>query len=250
LLQALLVILTPMILLLGDLHIGLGDSQKKLELLKFILNGFSHAEKVVFLGDIFDFYYECPETVMELYGEFLSTLKNLRAQKEVLYVQGNHDFFPMKLLINCGVKLSAKGFKITYHGKSIYLTHGDLLTLSGLMTRIFLSFPLWNILMKLIPCPLIYGIARRISTLSRKRSSSKALTESIPEPVRKLFKKYDIVVTAHFHKPVAEKLGEGKIYVNPGDWLEYYTFGVITDGKVNIFKVSDNEFIKLSEVEI
>lgn len=228
-----------MILVLGDLHIGLVDGSSKTEKLHKILEFFKDAEMLVLLGDIFDFYFECEHVAMEKYHDFIKLLENTVKKMPVFYVQGNHDFFPLKILQERGIKIIKKDLLLFKNGKSFYFTHGDLLSMQGLMTRIFLTFKLWQVLMKLLPCNLIYSTATVISKWSRKRSAQKNITESFEKRRKRLLQKYDCVVTAHLHRPLIERTPEGKIYMNPGDWLTFYTFATIEDKQLTLWEIKD-----------
>ncbi|MEO0230017.1 MAG: UDP-2,3-diacylglucosamine diphosphatase [candidate division WOR-3 bacterium] len=238
-----------MILVLGDLHIGLVYDSSKTEKLNIILDRFKDAEMLIMLGDIFDFYFECEDVVMNKYRDIINLLEKTAKKIPVFYIQGNHDFFPLKILQERGIKVIKKDLLLFRKGKSFYFTHGDLLSLEGFMTRIFLTFKLWQVLMKLLPCNFIYSIASAISKWSRKRSSQKSIKESFKKAQKRLLKKYDCVITAHLHKPLIERTPENKIYLNPGDWLTFYTFATLEDNQITLWEIKDEinkkEVVKL-----
>ncbi|MDI6851882.1 MAG: UDP-2,3-diacylglucosamine diphosphatase [bacterium] len=237
-----------MILVLGDLHIGIGR-EEKLSKLNLIFENFKELDAVIFLGDIFDFYFECPEKVEEVYGYYLSVFKQLAGTTTVFYIQGNHDFFPMHKLEQIGVKIISRDLIMERRGKSIFFTHGDLLSFKGRVTRSFISLPLWQSLMKLLPCNLIYAIARKISEWSRRRSSARPLKRENFKKIEELLSNFDIVITAHFHKPIINRYGN-KIYGNPGDWLRYFTFLTLNGEFLTLWGFDNSLIVKLEEVKI
>jgi len=83
-----------MILVLGDLHLGLENNMEKFSKLRLVFEQFPNPEKIVLLGDIFDFYYECPRYARDIYGPFIDLISTKARESVVFYVQGNHDFFP------------------------------------------------------------------------------------------------------------------------------------------------------------
>jgi UDP-2,3-diacylglucosamine hydrolase len=237
------------ILVLGDLHIGIGGQEEKAEKLKRIFDNFKELESVVFLGDVFDFYFECPKKVEEIYGDYLHLFQQFTKSTPVFYIQGNHDFFPLKKLEQIGFTIISRELVLEKWGKKMFFTHGDLLSVRGRITRRFLTFPLWQSLMKFLPCDFTYAIARKISRWSRGRSSAKPLKEKNFKKVEKLLSYYDIVVTAHFHRPMLRRYGD-KIYANPGDWLTYFTFMTISSELLTLWKLEGSLIVKVEEVKI
>ncbi len=236
-----------MILILGDLHIGLEADLGKIRWLKRIFEYFSNIEMLILLGDIFDFYFECPQKAIEKYGEVIDIIADVATKKPVFYIQGNHDFFPLRLLQERGVKTVSKDISLFWNEKSIYFTHGDLLTPPGVITRAFLTIKLWQFFMKLLPCNLIYSIAQKISKWSRKRSSQKEIKKAVQKKLEKLLLKHEIVITAHLHRPIVQKYNSGKIYINPGDWLSYYTFVTLENNRIILWELKEEQ-IKEKEV--
>ena len=45
---------------------------------------------------------------------------------------------------------------------------------------------------------------------------------------------YDWVIFGHFHSPVIEEIGEGKVYANPGDSLQHSNFIVLTQDQIRL----------------
>ncbi len=239
-----------MILVLGDLHLGLKDNDLKIQRLEQLFKEFNDIEILILLGDIFDFYFECPEKVKEIYGPVLRLFETKANHFPIFYLQGNHDFFPLRLISEMGIKIISKDFALNYSGKKIYFTHGDLLTLSGRVTRTFLTFSLRQKMAKLLPCELIYSLASRISRWSRKRSQAKPLTPKIFRKIDDLLKESDIVVTAHLHNPIIEIHKDNKIYANPGDWIKFYTFLTLQNSHITLWKFEDSLIVKEKEVKI
>ncbi len=238
------------ILVLGDLHIGIGSQEEKLKKLSLLLENFKEIDAVVFLGDIFDFYFECPEKVEEVYSDYLSIFKQFVGTASVFYLQGNHDFFPMRKLEQIGFKIISRDLIMEKYGRKIFFTHGDLLSFRGRFTRSFLTLPLWQSLMKFLPCNLIYTIARKISHWSRRRSSSRPLKRENFKKIEELLNHFDIVFTAHFHEPIIKRYNDKKIYCNPGDWLRYFTFLTLDCDFLTLWGFDNSLIVKLEEVKI
>jgi UDP-2,3-diacylglucosamine hydrolase len=52
---------------------------------------------------------------------------------------------------------------------------------------------------------------------------------------RKLTKKhYDYFIFGHRHLPLEVKLEENSMYVNLGDWIQYFTFGVFEEHTLHL----------------
>ena len=44
---------------------------------------------------------------------------------------------------------------------------------------------------------------------------------------------YDIVIMGHIHIPTLEHYENG-IYLNTGDWIEHFSYGVLKEGKIEL----------------
>jgi UDP-2,3-diacylglucosamine hydrolase len=54
---------------------------------------------------------------------------------------------------------------------------------------------------------------------------------------RKLASKhYDYFVFGHRHLPLEIKLQENSTYINLGDWIQYFTYGVFNENELHLKK--------------
>jgi UDP-2,3-diacylglucosamine hydrolase len=44
---------------------------------------------------------------------------------------------------------------------------------------------------------------------------------------------FDVVVMGHRHVPLRKPIGSG-VYINLGDWISYNTYGVLTNGVIEL----------------
>ena len=82
---------------ISDVHLGTLSAEKEKEqvdrFMSFLHNLESTAERIFFVGDLFDFWFEYKYTIPKKYFSILVQLARLRDHNiEIHYLPGNHDF--------------------------------------------------------------------------------------------------------------------------------------------------------------
>jgi UDP-2,3-diacylglucosamine hydrolase len=75
-------------------------------------------------------------------------------------------------------------------------------------------------------------LAKSSSSKSRDYTSQKDYSEKDglkDEAIKKISEGYDFVIMGHRHRPLFQKEGQG-VYVNLGDWMKTFSYGVFSDG--------------------
>ncbi len=240
------------ILFLSDVHLGSGldsDEKRKDKLLTFLREQGSSFDKIIFNGDLFDFWFEYKHVMPKEYFDVLIVLQELvRSGVKIVYVAGNHDFwmkdfFPEKM----NIPIYKDEYTFTVEGKKFWIYHGDGISKKDrgyrLMKKIFrsriniflygLMHPDWGI-----------ALAKAVSKLSRKRSRNKVLhdEEDYREYAAEIVKRgYDYVVLGHRHKPEETEMANGARYVNLGDWLTHFTYAVFENGSLHLQRLNPEE---------
>jgi len=82
--------------------------------------------QLILMGDIFDVLVgEVPHT-QHLSKELIKLLNKIATTIEVLYLEGNHDFNLQSIFPDIKMfPLKEQPLKVLYHGKTLYLAHGD-----------------------------------------------------------------------------------------------------------------------------
>lgn len=234
----------------SDQHFGAPTREKsKVREEKFIrwLEEIKKDAQVLFLmGDLFDFWHEWNHVIPKGYVRVLGKIAELKDLGfDIYFFVGNHDlwmknYFEQELGIP--VYFEKKYFEI--NGKHFLLAHGDGLGPGDKgykrMKKLFTN-PLAQWGFKWLHPDIAMKMAIYFSTKNKMISGvedQKFLGEDkefliIYSKEKLKTEKIDYFVYGHRHLPLVLDL-EGKAkYVNLGDWISYFTFGVF-DGKFEL----------------
>ena len=242
---------------ISDAHLGaapLEHEQEKLSKLITFLRGLrGRAPLLYIVGDLFDFWFEYRSTILKQHFSVLHELASLvESGTHIVYLAGNHDFWLGSFLKEqIGVETVYGQLDVEHQGKRMLICHGDGMISKDwnyrLMRKILHNrLNIW--LFQWIHPDLGVWLGRKVSSASRDHAgpTSWSLARAYKElAVGKLAEGYDCVIFGHVHKPHYEQL-DGRVYVNLGDWIRYYTYGVMTDGILRLEKV-DSEGLKDKE---
>ncbi|AFR35637.1 UDP-2,3-diacylglucosamine diphosphatase [Riemerella anatipestifer] len=227
----------------SDQHFGAPTPEaSKLREQKFVqwLEDIRHDAQVLFLmGDLFDFWHEWQFVVPRGFVRVLGKLAELKDQGIDLYFfVGNHDlwmkdYFEKEL----GIPVFFEKRYATINGKRFLLAHGDGLGPGDKgykrMKKVFTN-PLAQWLFKWLHPDISMRLALYLSQ-KNKMISGEEDKEFLGED-REFLIRYskeklkaehiDYFVFGHRHLPMILEVGAGASYVNLGDWISYYSYGV------------------------
>ena len=213
---------------------------------KFVawLDEIKHDAAAIFLlGDLFDFWFEYKTVVPKGFTRTLGKLAEISDSGiPIHYFVGNHDlwmngYFEEEL--NIPVYHKPEEFK--FNDKTFFIGHGDGLGPGDKgykrMKKVFTN-PFFKWVFKWAHPDIGMRIAQYFSVKNKLISGdddAKFLGEDqewlAQYCKRKLEDKHrDYFVFGHRHLPLKIKLNEKSTYVNLGDWVQYYTYGVF-DGE-------------------
>jgi UDP-2,3-diacylglucosamine hydrolase len=213
---------------------------------KFVawLDEIKHDATALFLlGDLFDFWFEYKTVVPKGFVRVLGKLAELSDRGIPIYFfVGNHDlwmtdYFEKEL----NIPVFHENQEYTFEGKTFLIGHGDGKGPGDKgykrMKKVFVHpFSKW--LFRWLHPDLGVKLAQYLSVKNKLISGAedvKFLGEEnewlVQYTKRKLTQKhYDYFVFGHRHLPLQLAVGENSTYVNLGDWIGYFTYGVF-DGK-------------------
>ncbi len=224
---------------ISDVHLGAPtltqdfETIRKKELLKFLDSVVETGSRLIIVGDLFDFWYEYKHVVPKNYFWLYAKLKEV-VEKGVAvdYVAGNHDFFPGEFFSKAiGIKVYQDGFGEDINGKKFLILHGDGLARRDYgyrMLKRILRNNFVKTLIRWIHPDVGFDLARMFSKKSREYTSSKDFGEADDMMLfaeEKIHAGYDFVVMGHNHVPKCKQFEKG-VYINLGDWLKNFTYGV------------------------
>lgn len=222
---------------ISDAHLSFDTDSREKVLSDFLLSLKDRAGYIYIIGDLFDFWFEYKHAIPAAYLRTLTTLRILTDSGiQITYLPGNHDFWMGDYLNKqAGVIISGDTLDIEHQGKKIHLYHGDGLAYGDkayrIMKCLFRFKPnIW--LYRQLPVDLAYRLAHSTSAGSRQRSygKDKDLPGYYDYAKVKIELGIDAVIMGHTHFPEIKEIGSG-LYINTGDWIEYYSYVVLDSGK-------------------
>ncbi len=231
----------------SDQHFGAPNAQKSLAREKHFVAWLDRikqdAEAIFLLGDLFDFWFEYKQVVPKGFVRVLGKIAELKDNGIPIYFfVGNHDlwmtgYFETEL----NIPVYRKPTAFTLQGKTFLIGHGDGLGPGDkgykFLKKIFTS-KVCNWLFKWFHPDLGIGLAKYLS-LENKTISGDEDVHFLGEDKEDLIlyskqiletKTFDYFVFGHRHLPMILDLPKNAKYVNTGDWISYYTYGVLENG--------------------
>ncbi len=233
----------------SDAHLGADSTEKETEKVAKIEALFQlvreDGDRLVILGDLFDFWFEYKHAIPKEHHRVLFLLRGLIERGiKIDYVSGNHDFWMGDYFEKqIGVTLHRDSFNTEYEGKRLHLIHGDGLARADggyrFLKRILRNrFNVW--LYRKLPPDWAIPLAKKVSGSSRNYTSGRdhafvADYETYAEQ-RLSSGQCDIVAIGHLHIPTIKGFGGG-MYVNTGDFIENFTYAKLSSGRLTLEKL-------------
>ncbi|MCK4664945.1 MAG: UDP-2,3-diacylglucosamine diphosphatase [Bacteroidales bacterium] len=241
----------------SDAHLGLPNYQKSLFreklLVKWLDEIKNDAKEIYLLGDMFDFWYEYKQVVPRGFTRFLGKIAEIVDSGIPVHLfTGNHDIWIFDYLpTETGVILHRKPIVKTLNGKKFYLAHGDGLGPYDkgykLLKKIFTNPVLQWLFSRLHPNFAI-GLGHLWSNNSRFAKGLKAEKykgddkEWLYLYAKSLLKKehFDYFVFGHRHILVERQIGSKSRFINLGDWITNFSYGVFDGENFELKKYTKN----------
>ena len=217
---------------IADIHLKRKDDNKD-AVVKFLKNIVVKYDKLIILGDFFEFWFGFKDIIIYDYFEILHEFKNLINKNiDIIYIEGNHDFCLGDFIEHLGVKIFSESYQFEINDKKFLAIHGDTINIENdkfyAKLRKFLRSNFAIFLMNNLPVSLILKIADKFSNASRKYLYKEHNLKNIIKSF-KYKEEYDIVLSGHFHQNFSFE----NFYII-GDWKEQLNYLTIDDkGLIN-----------------
>ena len=237
----------------SDFHLGVPSYEKSRERENKIVRWLNQIEKdaseIFLVGDLFDFWFEHQHTSPKGYLRFLGKLAEISDKGIPIHVfTGNHDMWMFDYLPKeLGIKLYRNNIQRTFNGKYFLIGHGDGLGPGDkqykFLKNFFASKTCQWLFARLHP-NLSFGIANYFSRRSRAVTGHKDEIFQGEEKewlliyCKEYLKKENInyFVFGHRHLPLQIQITGDSSYINLGDWLQHFTYGVFDGEKFELKK--------------
>lgn len=230
----------------SDLHLGLGGFESSLRREKIFVKWLDSIKKdaagVFLLGDIFDFWHEWKRAAPQGFVRMLGKLAELADSGIPIHLfTGNHDIWIYDYLPReIGLTLHKKSFTTELSGKKVFMAHGDGLgpgdTGYKLLKLIFTNKILQWCFKNLLHPDIALWFGQTWSSKRRMMEREPVFHGADNEWLILYAKKKletehsDYFVFGHRHLPGIHEIADNSKYINLGDWINNFTYGVF-DGE-------------------
>jgi len=231
----------------SDFHLGAPNYESSLEREKKIVRWLdsikNEAEEIFLIGDVFDFWFEYKKVIPKGFVRLQGKIAELTDSGiPVHWFIGNHDmwifdYIPKEL----GVKMYNTEITREFSGKKFLIGHGDGL---GPGDR---GYKFIKAVFRNKVCQWLFarfhpnfgiGLANFFSRKSRVATGTSDAKfygedkEMLIQYCKKRLEteKFDFFIFGHRHLPIDFNLPKNTRYINIGDWITYFSYGVF-DGK-------------------
>ncbi len=239
---------SPRALVASDAHLGAVPAEQERRFLAFLDAVPGRADELVLAGDVFDFWFEWRHVIQEEHFPVLRRLADVvDAGVRVRMVGGNHDAWGGKFLERTvGLELVEGPIVTEVGGRRTFLAHGDGLAGGDLgyriLKKVIRSRPARTLFRALHP-DLAIPLVRRISGTGEEvaaegetagvRTRAEVLSDHADEVLRAR-PEVELVVLGHAHRAELREVEPGRHYLNPGDWIRSFTYGVVSPDGVDL----------------
>lgn len=220
----------------SDAHIRRDNSYRARVFRKFLQDIGPKIDHLFILGDLFEFWFEYRIVFPKDYFKTLALLYNL-IQKGITvhYILGNHEVMTGSLLTDFGFHIHRDFTVQNIDGKQVYIAHGHKVDRRFWTTawEMLLTSDLNHRLYELLHPDIGVFLAQGIAYLSRKQRRSPYRASLLLERfARSKLANVDVVILAHSHVPMFRKYSNEKYYINTGNWVTDFSYGVIENNRI------------------
>lgn len=231
----------------SDLHLGAPDYKSSRDRERHFLRWLDAVEDTMgvlfIIGDLFDFWFEYKRVVPKGFVRLLGRLAQINDRGiPIHFFTGNHDFWIRDYLsFELGFILHTEHKEFIISNKRFVIGHGDGLGPNDYgykRMKLVLTNHLFKWFYRQLHPDVGVFIGDYLSRKNKVISGSEDLKYRGPEgewlikyAERKLESSYyDYFIFGHRHLPIFYEFSSGAIYLNTGDWLSHFSFGLF-DGK-------------------
>ena len=233
-------------IVVADAHLGQVPPAVGTAFLAFLDEVPQPGDHLVLTGDLFDFWFEYQSVIPRKHFATVAKLREVRARGvPITFVGGNHDrwggsFFTRDL----GIEFFGGEAELNLNGRRAFIVHGDGLTeqhWSGALMHRVLRHPITVAVFRVLHPTIGFWIADLFSRHLADNTKDRAVLDRAAAAQRtwaadflKGHPDVQLVIMAHTHRPVVDRLPDGRAYLNPGAFLDGGRYAVVTSDDVEL----------------
>jgi len=237
---------SPRVIVVADAHLGQVPPAVGKAFHTFLEEIPQPGDHLILMGDLFDFWFEYSSVIPRKHFATVAKLQEVRARgTPITFVGGNHDrwggsFFTQDL----GIAFFRGDAELDLGGRRAFITHGDGLTeqhWSGALMHRVLRHPITVAVFRVLHPTIGFWIADLFSRHLADNTKDREVLDRAAAAQRRwaadfLNRRADVqlVIMAHTHRPVVDRLPDGRAYLNPGAFLDGGRYAVISGAEVEL----------------
>ena len=238
---------------LSDFHLGapnaISSRKREDQIVQFLKHAQKDAAAIFIVGDIFDFWFEYKTVVPKGFIRLLGCLAEISDAGIPLHIfTGNHDLWMQDYLTTeLNAKVYFEPHLFTLGTKQFYIGHGDGLGPGDYgykrLKKVFTN-PLCKWLFRWLHPDAGIQLANYFSAKSRAKTGSADEIflgedkEWLIIYTKQMAKKMDVdyFIFGHRHFAIDYEINAKARYINLGDWIKLYTYGVFDGTSMQLLK--------------
>lgn len=238
---------------LSDFHLGapnaIASRTREDQIVQFLKNAQKDAAAIFIVGDIFDFWFEYKTVVPKGFIRLLGCLAEITDAGIPLHIfTGNHDLWMQDYLTSeLNAKVYFEPHLFTLGNKQFYIGHGDGLGPGDYgykrLKKVFTN-PLCKWLFRWLHPDAGIQLANYFSAKSRAKTGTADEIflgedkEWLIIYTKQMAEKMDVdyFIFGHRHFAIDYVINEKTRYINLGDWIKLYTYGVFDGTSMQLLK--------------
>ena len=238
---------------LSDFHLGAPNAiesrKREDQIVLFLKNAKKDAAAIFIVGDIFDFWFEYKTVVPKGFIRILGCLAEISDAGIPLHIfTGNHDLWMQDYLTSeLNAKVYFEPHLFTLGNKHFYIGHGDGLGPGDYgykrLKKVFTN-PLCKWLFRWLHPDAGIQLANYFSAKSRVKTGTADEIflgedkEWLIIYTKQMAEKMDVdfFIFGHRHFAIDYVINEKTRYINLGDWIKLYTYGVFDGTSMQLLK--------------
>ena len=239
------------VVVVADAHLGQVPVATQVAFHRFLEAVPDLGDALFINGDLFDFWYEYKTVIQRRHFATIARLHALAAKGiPITFVGGNHDRWGGEFLRrDVGVDFHAWTLETELAGRRLWAAHGDGLTEQHWLaaaTHKLLQHPITARVFGAIHPTVGSWIADKLSGgLADHTRDAQVVDRAVRAQAvyaeQLLGQRPDLamVLLAHTHRPAVATRSDGRVYLNPGAFLDGGKYAVVTREKVELKQFGD-----------
>lgn len=223
-----------------DVHLGACPAATEEAFFDFLDEVPTLGDALLLNGDIYDFFFAWKRVIPRHAFRCAAALEHLRARVPIVMTGGNHDRWGGTFWDQMGIRFAPLGMEFEAAYRKTLAIHGDGITERHWQARALfhlLKHPATIALFRLLhpdfACRIADGMGSHfgntivdpaVLAAASDRQAAWARARLAADPSLKT------IIMGHTHRPAKETVGDGRIYFNPGAWMDGFRYGVVAAG--------------------